>query len=161
MLPDPVFTVNRNLPSWVISTQHGAVWLSANGEAPIGDSAPSQATLKAETVPRPVPLWALETNSWNGLVGRNSLPKGPSPWAVRGDPGAALNSPPQPTEKLSIWEVPVRLPTSVVPIELNSTSSGCEPLGTVTVEPGSGWSWPQGESVNPVKFGPSPPALAT
>jgi len=26
MLFDPVFTVNRNRPLWVISTQHGAVW---------------------------------------------------------------------------------------------------------------------------------------
>ena len=26
MVPDPVFTVNRYWPSWLISTQHGAVW---------------------------------------------------------------------------------------------------------------------------------------
>jgi hypothetical protein len=25
MVPDPVLTVNRNRPSWMISTQHGAV----------------------------------------------------------------------------------------------------------------------------------------
>src|SRR5712691_2519746 len=31
-----VLTVNRNRPSGVISTQHGAVCLSANGEAPMG-----------------------------------------------------------------------------------------------------------------------------
>src|SRR5436853_361541 len=47
MLPDAVLTVNRNCPSWVISTQHGAVWLSANGELPIEESVPADATLKA------------------------------------------------------------------------------------------------------------------
>ena len=31
-LPDPVLTVNKNLPLWLISTQHGAVCRSANGE---------------------------------------------------------------------------------------------------------------------------------
>ena len=78
--PDPVFTVNRNSPSCVISIQHGAVWSSANGVAPIEDSDPLWATLKAEIVPVPAPtLWALDTNSWPGLVGRNSLPNGPSP----------------------------------------------------------------------------------
>lgn len=51
MSPDPVFTVNRNCPLWVTSIQHGAVWSSANGEAPIDDSDPSEATLKAEMVP--------------------------------------------------------------------------------------------------------------
>ena len=57
--------------------------------------------------------------------------------------------------------MPVRLPTSAVPIELNSTSSGCAPLATGTVEPARGWSWPQGDSVNPVKLGPTAPELAT
>ena len=33
MLPDPVFTVNTYRPSWLISTQHGAVCASANGES--------------------------------------------------------------------------------------------------------------------------------
>ena len=40
MFPDPVLTVNRYLPSWLISTQHGAVCPSAYGEAPIGDRPP-------------------------------------------------------------------------------------------------------------------------
>ena len=78
MLPAPVLTVNRNWPLWVISTQHGAVCRSANGEAPIGDRLPSARSRKAEMVPVPV-LCALDTNSWRGLVGRNSLPNGPSP----------------------------------------------------------------------------------
>ena len=102
-------------------------------------------------------------------VGRAELTaERPEPLSGEGDPGAALKSPSQPTEKLSICEVPARLPTSVLPIELNSTSSGWEPLGgatvepgRATVEPGSGWSWPQGESVNPVMFGPTAPELAT
>ena len=93
MLPAPVLTVNRNRPSWVISTQHGAVCRSANGEAPIGDRLPSGRSRKAEMVPVPV-LCALDTNSWLGLVGRNSLPNGPRPWARNGDPGAAVRRPP-------------------------------------------------------------------
>ena len=38
-------------PSWLISTQHGAVCRSGNGEAPIEYRVPFRATLKAETVP--------------------------------------------------------------------------------------------------------------
>src|SRR6266568_1139264 len=90
--PEAVFTVNRNRPSWVISTQHGAVWLSANGEEPIEVSVPLAESRNAETVPVPV-LWALDTNSWRGLVGRNSLPNGPRPWAGNGDPGAGVSRP--------------------------------------------------------------------
>src|SRR6266581_2477563 len=119
MVPDPVFTVNRNWPSWLISTQHGAVCRSANGEDPIDDSVPSAASANADTVPEPAPvLWALDTNSWPGLVGRNSLPNGPRPWAGKGDPGAAVRRPPEPTVKLSIWDVPTRVPASLVPSPL-------------------------------------------
>ena len=78
---------------------------SANGEAPIEVSAPLAATAKAETVPLPAPPWAFETNSWVGLVGRNSLPNGPRPCAANGEPGAAVSLPPLPTAKLSISEV--------------------------------------------------------
>src|SRR5437763_17008450 len=124
MLPEAVVTVDRNWPSWVISLQHGAVWLSANGEEPIEGSAPSAATLNAETVPLPVPAWAFETNSWLGLVGRNSLPKGPAACAGIGDPGAGVRRPLEPTVKLSISELPTRVPTTLVPVELNSTSPG-------------------------------------
>src|SRR6516225_4768321 len=62
IVPDPVFTVNRNCPSWLISTQQGAVCLSPNGEPVIDDSVPSAASLNADTVPVPVvpPLWALD-----------------------------------------------------------------------------------------------------
>ncbi len=63
MVPDAVFTVNRNWPSWLISTQHGAVWLSAKGEDPIGNSVPPAESLNAETVPLPAPPWALDTYS--------------------------------------------------------------------------------------------------
>ena len=83
--------VNRNRPSGVISTQHGAVWLSANGEEPIEVSVPLAESRNAETVPAPAPSWALDTKSWRGLVGRNSLPNGPRPWAGNGDPGAAVS----------------------------------------------------------------------
>jgi len=44
MLGTAVLTVNRNLPSCVISTQHGAVCLSANGEPSMGSSVPLRVT---------------------------------------------------------------------------------------------------------------------
>src|SRR5437763_10324703 len=154
MLPEAVLTVKRNRPLWLISTQHGAVWLSANGEAPIEDSVPSAPTRNAETVPAPAPPWALETNSWLGLVGRNSLPKGPGPWEGKGDPGAAVRRPSDPTVKLSIAEsvgvAPTRVPTSCVAVELNSTSPGCALTGSANVEFAIGRRCPPRSSVNPV-----------
>jgi hypothetical protein len=42
MFADPVLTVNRYLPSWLISTQHGAVCPSAYGEDPIGTRWPEK-----------------------------------------------------------------------------------------------------------------------
>ena len=39
-----VFTANRALPSGLIATQQGAVWLSAKGEPVIAVSEPSAAT---------------------------------------------------------------------------------------------------------------------
>src|SRR5271169_1920044 len=75
IVPDAVFTVNRNRPSWVISTQHGAIWSSANGEPATEVRVPREESVNAETVPLSAAvLWALDTNSWLGLVGRNSLP---------------------------------------------------------------------------------------
>jgi hypothetical protein len=44
VLGTAVLTVNRNLPSYVISTQHDAVCLSANGEPSMGSSVPLRAT---------------------------------------------------------------------------------------------------------------------
>src|SRR5712664_662466 len=147
MVPDAVLTVNRNRPSWVISTQHGAIWPSANGEPATGDSAPPAESVNAETVPLSVAvLCALETNSWSGSVGRNSLPNGPRPWAGNGDPGAAVSRPPAPTVKLSITEVPTSVPTSLVPAPLNSTSPGAALAGSETVEPGIGSRRPLGRS---------------
>src|SRR6516162_10649349 len=151
MEPDPVLTVNRYRPSWVISTQHGAVCRSANGEDPIGASVPSAESLNADTVPLPAPaLWALDTNSWSGLVGRNWLPNGPSPWAGKGEPGAAVSRPPGPTVKLSIWDVPTRVPASLVPSPLNSTSPGWAPSGSATAEPAIGARRPFRWSRKPV-----------
>src|SRR5580700_7175311 len=138
MLPDPVLTVNRNSPSWLISTQHGAVCSSMNGEAPIERRVPSPATRNADTVPSPAALWAFETNSWSGFVGRNSLPNGPTPCAANGEPGAAISRPLNPTRKLSICDVATNVPTSLVPVELNSTSPGWALGASATVEPGSG-----------------------
>ncbi len=63
-MPDAVFTVNRNWPSWLISTQHGAIWSSANGEPVTGESVPFGESVNAETVPLlTAVLWALATNS--------------------------------------------------------------------------------------------------
>src|SRR5438034_3194374 len=144
MVPEAVLTVNRNWPSWVISTQHGAIWPSANGEPATGDSVPSAESVNAETVPLSVAvLWALETNSWPGSAGRNSLPNGPRPWAGNGDPGAAVSRPPEPTVKLSIREVPTSVPASLVPVPVNSTSPGAAPEASVTVDPGMRNKWPR------------------
>ena len=121
---DPVSSAYRYSPSGLITCQHGAVWKSANGEAPIGDNVPLAESLYAETVPRPVPLWALSTNSWLGLVGLNWLPNGPTPCAVYGDPGAAVSRPSLSIVKLSIRDVLTRAPTSLVPSPLIRTSPG-------------------------------------
>src|ERR1700722_236469 len=150
MVPDPVLTANRWRPSGLIVTQHGAVCWSATGELPIEASTPARESVNAETVPSPVPLWALDTNSWPGLVGRNWLPNGPVPWAVNGEPGAAVSRPPSPTVKLSICEVPTRVPTSLLPVPLNSTSPGWAAAGRATVDPGIGVRLPQGASRRPV-----------
>src|SRR5712692_1746405 len=69
MLVLPVLTANRCLPSCVTSTQHGAVWPSAYGDAPIELRAPAAETLKADTEPLPAPPCALETYSWAGFAG--------------------------------------------------------------------------------------------
>src|SRR6478752_2932678 len=103
---------------------------------------PLDDTLNAETVPLPGPSCALDTNSWLGLVGRNSLPKGPRPWAAIGEPGAVANRPSRRTRKLSISDVPTRVAASFVPVALNRMSPGCEPSGRAIVEPRSGWRWP-------------------
>src|SRR3954453_6070101 len=135
MLLLPVLTVKRKWPSWLISTQQGAVWKSGKGDAPIEVSVPSLASVKAETVPLLAPPWALETNSWVGSVGRNSLPNGPGPCAGKGEPGAAVRRPSAPTLNLSISELLTRTPTSFVPSPLKSTSPGADPSGSGTVEP--------------------------
>src|SRR5580765_4420465 len=107
MLLLAVLTVKRVWPLWLISTQHGAVCESGKGDEPIEVNVPSAASLKAEIVPVPAPtLWALETKSCVGSVGRNSLPNGPRPCAGNGDAAAAVSSPSAPTVKLSISEVP-------------------------------------------------------
>ena len=54
MVPDAVFTVNRNRPLCEISTQHGAICRSGNGEAPIDVSVPLGESRKAEIVPESV-----------------------------------------------------------------------------------------------------------
>src|SRR5436190_518224 len=138
MLLLAVLTVKRNWPSWLISTQQGAVWKSGNGDDPIGVSVPSRPSLNAETVPLFAPPWAFDTNSCAGSVGRNSLPNGPGPCAANGEPGAAVSRPFPSTVKLSISEVPTRAPTSLVPSPLNRMSPGDAPSGSGTVEPAIG-----------------------
>src|SRR5580704_14805417 len=160
IVPEAVFTVNRNWPSGVISTQHGAIWPSLNGEPATGESVPSVESVNAETVPLlTAVLCALETNSWPGSVGRNSLPNGPRPSALNGDPGAAASRPPEPTVKLSITEVPTSVPASLVPVPLNSTSPGAASAGSETVEPGIGSSRPLGRSRKPTWLLPASTAI--
>src|SRR6185437_10917994 len=135
MLPLAVLTVKRKRPSCEISTQHGAVWKSGNGDAPIEVSVPSAATPNAETVPLPAPSCAFETNTCVGSTGLNSLPNGPAPWATNGEPGAAVRRPSGPTRKLSIRDVFTRTPSRRVPSPLKRTSPDDERSGSDTVEP--------------------------
>ena len=69
---------------------------------------------------------------------------------MNGEPGAAVSRPPNPTVKLSICEVPTRVPTSLVPVPLNSTSPGWAAEGSATVDPGTGVRLPHGASRKPV-----------
>ena len=57
---------------------------------------------------------------------------------------------PSPTVKLSTSDVPTRVPASLVPSPLNSTSPGCEPPGSVRMEPATGARRPLGWSTKPV-----------
>src|SRR5579862_116056 len=150
MLSLAVLTAKRTRPSWLISTQHGAVWWSGYGDGPIGASEPSLPSLNAETVPLPVPPCAFDTYSRLASAGLNSLPNGPTPSAANGEPGAAVRRPSEPTTKLSISDVPTRVPTSRDPSPLKNTSPGDEPSGSETVEPASGRRWPPAFSVKPV-----------
>src|SRR6266568_3184265 len=150
MLLLAVLTVKRICPSWLISTQQGAVWKSGKGDEPIDVCVPSLPSLKAETVPLPAPPCALEPNNCVPSVGRNSLPNGPGPWAANGEAGAAVSRPSGPTVKLSISEVPTLSPSSLVPSPLNRTSPGEDPSGRGTVEPASGRRCPPGLRVKPV-----------
>src|SRR3981081_2063566 len=150
MLPEPVLTVNRNRPSRLISTQHGAAWSPATGEAQIDVSVPSRPTPNADTLPLLAPPCAFETNSWPGLVGRNSLPNGPGPCAANGDLAAGTMRPSKRTWKLSISDEPTRAPTRFEPVELNKMSPGCDPSGSGNVEPGNGSRGPRPLRRNPV-----------
>src|SRR6185312_2191727 len=137
-------------PSRLISTQHGAVCPLGNGEPPIELSTPCGPSSNADTVPAPAPPWAFDTNTWSGLTGLNSLPNGPGPWAAKGDPGAACRPPRQSMVKLSICEVPTRVPTSLVAVELMRTSPGCAVSGRLNVAPGMGRSRPSRAHAKPV-----------
>ena len=55
-----------------------------------------------------------------------------------------------PTVKLSISELAMRVPTSLLPSPLKRTSPGLESFGSAYVEPGSGLRWPPGLRVKPV-----------
>jgi hypothetical protein len=69
---------------------------------------------------------------------------------VNGEPGAAVSRPSDPTVKLSICDEPTRVPISLVPVPLNSTSPGWAELGRATVDPGIGARAPRGLSQKPV-----------
>src|SRR5579871_4380511 len=61
-----VLTAKRYWPSGLMSTQQGAVCLSAKGEAPMEVSTPRWPSWKAEMVPLLAPAWALLTKSCEG-----------------------------------------------------------------------------------------------
>ena len=105
-------------------------------------SVPLAATWKADTVPCPAPSCAFETNSWDGFVGRNSLPNGPRPCAGERRAGRGGQPPVGATAKLSISEVLTRVPTSLVPVELKRTSPGLRAVRQRHVDPGSARRWP-------------------
>ena len=68
---------------------------------------------------------------------------------MKGEPWAASRRPLGSTAKLSICEVPVRVPMRRSPVALKNTSPRPEPSGTVTVECGTGISLPTGFSLKP------------
>src|SRR5438552_3866145 len=95
------------------ATQHGAVWLSANGDPLIAARLPSAATSYTETEPAPAPSCAFETKSWLPLVGEKVLPNGPIFWAAKGEPGAAVSRPLAPMRNPSTNDGPPLGPTRV------------------------------------------------
>ena len=101
-----MLTVNRKRPSWLISTQHGAVWSSANGDAPIEVSVPLRDAEGRDGPGASSDVVAFETNSWLG-IGRPELAAERAE-ALRGERRArgGGQTPVEPTLKLSIWEVP-------------------------------------------------------
>jgi hypothetical protein len=52
--------------------------------------------------------------------------------------------------KLSICELAMRVPTSLLPSPLKRTSPGFESFGSGTVDPGSGVRWPPALRLKPV-----------
>ena len=116
----------------------------------MGVSWPNRLSRYADTVPRPAPLCALLTNSSAGRAGENSAPSWPRPCPVNGEPWAGSRRPSGATTKLSISEVPVRVPTRWLPRALKNTSPRPELSGTVYVEPGIGVSVPLKLSRKPV-----------
>ena len=96
---------------------------------------PSPATEKADTVPAPVPAVGvgheqLARVGWAGTRSRTG--PGPAPRTANPRPDASVQR--RSTTKLSIWDVPTRVPAKLVPVELNNTSPGCAPSGSVNVE---------------------------
>lgn len=88
MVPDPVLTVNRNRPCWVIPTQHGAVCRRRTGRSPATICRrPSPGTPRLCRCQR-CARWTqtADPGSW----GRNSLPNGPRLWAAAWAPSAAV-----------------------------------------------------------------------
>src|SRR3954453_9036834 len=126
MSAEPVFTVNRYRPSWVISTQQEAVRPLRYGVGLTAVRVPSAASWNADTLPLPAPACALLTNSWSESVGRNSEPIGPRSCAAYGEPAAAASRPFGWTTKESISEVLSRVPTTRSPAGLKNTSPTAE-----------------------------------
>ena len=137
-------------PSRVISTQPGAVCRSAKGRI---RSARASRQRNRETLRRCLSRrrrcgrWtqAADVGSPAGTRCRT----GPAPARGRAIPARRSDGCPSPTVKLLTSDVPTRVPAILVPSPLNSTSPGCEPPGSVRMEPATGARRPLGWSTKP------------
>src|SRR6476646_335606 len=137
-----------------MATQHGAVWLSANGEPEIASSVPSAPTSYTDTEPAFAPSCALDTKSWLPWIGENVLPNGPIRCAPNGEPGAGVSRPSLPMLNPSRYEGPALGPTRVAtssrPSGLIRTWPGSALSGRSKVDPATCLRCPPASSRNPV-----------
>ena len=149
-MPEAVFTVNRNRPLWVISTQHGAVWPSGNGEDPVEVSVPFAASRNAETVPSGAGVVGVGYKQLVRVGGAELAAERPG--ALGGERRCRGGRQPPVAADGEAVDLggPHAGPASLRPVPLNSTSPGWAPSGRVTAEPAIGAHRPLGRSRKPV-----------